>query len=83
MFRMAAINFRWRGVALGAVVILGGCSNLPPVTPEQRAWAKEDNPLIGPHPNGVRATFPPADPSSAQLRCVINGQDTICSRSGS
>ncbi len=32
------------------------------------------------HPPGVVAAFPPADTSATPLRCLPNGEATVCSR---
>ncbi len=32
------------------------------------------------HPRGIVSSFPPADSSFARLRCLPNGEETVCTR---
>ncbi len=73
-----------RPVMLFAVLLLAGCAGAPPPSAEQRN-ATDLNPSGKQYdgPPGIRSSFPPGDPNiSNPLVCHLEGQGSVCSRSG-
>ncbi len=64
------------------IALLAGCA-MPPstMTAKERADRAANMTPLGAHPPGVRATFPPADPSFKNLNCTGGPQNsTVCTR---
>ena len=69
---------RQLGVCAVLAVAVGGCA-MGPVTPQQRANATTEYPLIQPRPPS-RLAGVPLDGSFNKLYCTNDGPNTICNR---